>query len=516
MSLVSSLFAKNPVEQKIPLKEILAEFTDYAVQTQADWHVPGMAIAIVKGDQIIYVRGFGKRTTEDDPVTPDTIFDIASLTKSFTATLLAMQIDEGKYAWNSKIVKLYPKFKLYDPNTTKEFEVQDLMAHDSGLPEGTLSAMGSFGYSIDHALYALRFIKPIAPFRSEFAYQNIFPMLAGEIIQKLSGKSYTDNLHQRLFSRLQMNHSYTEYEEKLYRLKDVAQPFDFISGQEYAYPIHSSYSSKLRASEKAAGSSGGIHSSATDIAKWLIFNINNGAIGDTQLVTVKNMNFIHSPVTFIKDATPESKTKENTQNISGQGWFIDKQRYRPYTLLYHAGGGTGMHALMAYIPDEKIGIVVLTNTWGNKVPEALYQRFFDLYMNKNPLKNWSKIYLQEQAATEAGNNAKVKPDQCQMIENPNLEKYIGTYYNRVFGNLKVTKQGDHLNLTIGPIGVVWKLTYCNDNIMRAYWPNPYGLNFAMLSNGQNLIEFTTEPKNAIQKMTVPYLNSNGYGVFIKK
>ncbi len=497
-------------QSAVPMNEILSQFTTYAKQTQADWHVPGVAVAIVQNDKMIYAQGFGERNTEGVPVTPNTIFDIASLTKSFTAALLAMQIDEGKYAWNTKVVTLYPQFKLYDPNTTQAFEVQDLLAHDSGLPEDATDALGNFGYSTDHTIYALRFIQPVAPFRTAFAYEDIFPMLAGEIIQKTSGESYAANLHQHLFDPLQMNRSYTDTEAKLYELSNRAQPFAYDAGQDYPYPMSPIFLSKLMASQKDAGGSGGIHSSVADMATWLIFNMNNGAIGNKQLISTKSMGFIHAPLNLITSSSHDISLNGEAEQAYGEGWFIDKQEYAPDTVLYHPGGGTGMHALMAYIPEEKIGIVILTNTWGNKVPEALYQRFFDLYFGKTPLQDWSKIYLQEQTTSIS------QPDQCQVSATPDLEKYVGRYYNPVYENLVISKEGDHLVLHIGPIGITWELTPCQNNVLKAYWPNPYGMKFPMISNGQDLIAFTTGPNGAIQTMTIPFLNSDGSGVFVKK
>ncbi|MCX7123382.1 MAG: serine hydrolase [Gammaproteobacteria bacterium] len=505
-------FAVSSVPPQMPMSELLSQLTSYAEQTQADWHVPGMAIAVVQNGKTIYAQGFGERNAEGAPVTPDTIFDIASLTKSFTATLLAMQIDEGKYSWDTKVLKLYPQFKLYDPETTQKFEVQDLLAHDSGLPEDATDVLGSFGYSIDHTIYALRFIKPVAPFRSEFAYEDIFPMLAGEIIQKEGSASYAAILHQRLFFPLQMNDSYVDTEDKLYELSNVAQAFAYVSGQQYVYPMNPSYFVKLRALQKDPGGSGGIHSSAADLAKWLIFNMNNGLVDGHQIVSAANMNFIHSPHTLITSSTPEMQLNGETEKAYGEGWFIDAQEYKPYTVLYHGGGGTGMHALMAYIPQEKIGIVILTNTWGNKVPEAIYQRFFDLYFNKQPLKDWNKIYLQSQAV----DNTASQPDQCLAVKTADLDQYVGTYYNPMFGNLVISKEGNHLSLSIGPIGMKWRLTYCQNNVLQAYWPNPYGMNIPMLSSGQDLIHFATSPNKKIQTMTIPSLNDNGSGVFVKK
>lgn len=358
--------------------ETLAQFTAYAQQTQKEWQVPGMAIAIVDNGKVIYARGFGKRDENGLPVSPATIFDIASLTKSFTATLLALQIDQDKYAWYSTVHQLYPSFRLYDSQTTNAFAVKDLMAHDSGLPEDTLNTLNDFGYSTDTMLEALRFIKPVAPLRSMFAYQDIFSELAKKIIEKASGENYTGTLQRGLLTPLHMQQTYTRIETTLHQLSNVAQPFQYYLGKNYPYPKASPYLTQAWALEPGMAG-GGIHSNVIDLAKWLIFNINDGWVENAQLVSKKNMAFLHSPQTVISLAANGDITQ-----AYGEGWYIDRQAYKPYTVIYHPGGGTGTHALMAYMPEKKIGIVILTNQWGNKVPEILYKKYFDLYLQRTP------------------------------------------------------------------------------------------------------------------------------------
>ena len=459
------------------------QFTAYAKKAQADWQVPGMSIAIVENGQIVYAQGFGERNANGDPVTADTIFDIASLTKSFTAALLTLQIDQGKYTWDTPVHTLYPQFQVYNPKTTEEFAVRDLIAHDSGLPADALDGLGNFGYSAEANMNAVRFIKPVAPFRSVFAYQDVFLEFARQIIQESSGESYTANLHRYLFGPLGMSDSYTRTEPVLNQLTNVAQPFQYYLGQNYPYPKDSPYLSKIwELNPGLAG--GGIHSSAVDMAKWLIFNMNNGLAGNVQLISEKNMDYIHSPQTVIAKSASGA-----VEQAYGEGWYIDKQEYAPYTVLYHPGGGTGTHAFMAYIPEKKIGIVILTNQWGNKVPEALYQRFFDLYFHRSPMLDWNKIYL-EQSRPNVKNKI-VQADPCQGGSGHSLEKYIGTYYNPVYGNLVIASQGrNKISLSIGPQHMLWQLNYCQNNLLQAHWPNPSGIPVPMLGAGQDLINFT--------------------------
>ncbi len=493
---------------------ILPQFTQYAEQVRKDWEAPGMAVAIVQNDKIIYIKGFGQRNTKAEAVTPDTVFGIGSITKSFTAALLATQIDEGKYGWNTKVVKLDPQFKLYDSNTTKAFEVRDLLAHDSGLPEEALDALaGNFGYSPEHNMYALRFIKPVAPFRTQFAYQDTLLEFAKKIIEQISGKSFAENLHEHIFNPLQMNHSYLTTEVALKQLHNIAEPYTYYQNKNYTFPKTYPYLSQRWALQQGLAG-GGIKSSACDIAKWLIFNMNNGAINNKQLISAQNMDFIHSPQTLIKSSARDVNLKDNTQQAYGEGWFIDKETYKPYNVLYHAGSDTGMHGMVAYIPDIKIGIVILTNQYTNKVPEALYRRFFDLYLNKLPLKDWSKFYLDERA-NDTKQNAMQKQINCQANKNISLKKYTGIYNNSVYGDLIMSKQKNHLLLSIGPQQITWILTPCQTDIFKAYWPNP-GMDIPMLPSGQDLVKFSTKPNGSVNEMEIPFLNNDGSGVFVKK
>ncbi len=508
--LASSIcFATTAMSTQPVAQKTLDNFTHYAIQVQQQWQVPGMAIAIAKGDRIIYAKGFGQRNSQGAPVTANTIFSIASMTKSFTAALLAQQIDAKKYNWDTKVTQLYPAFKLYSAKTTEAFTVRDLIAHNSGLPAEAENALANFGYSSDHTIAALRFIKPVTPFRKTFAYQDIFLEIAKKIIEKYSGASYATTLHQQLFTPLQMNHSYVRTEEQLKTLPNVAQPFVYYAGKVYPYPQDFPYLAKMWALAPGAAS-GGIKSTAIDMARWLIFNMNNGKIGNRQLISKKNMRFIHTPQTIIK-----TTQGGNIAQAYAEGWFYDNQSYQPYTVLYHPGGETGMHGLMAYIPQKKIAIVILTNQYTNKVPEALYRRFFDLYLDKKPLKDWSRIYLQQRAKALAA-AMQTKTAICHHGQNDNLNKYVGTYYNPVYGNLLLSKQNGQLALTIGPQKITWQLTPCQHNTLKAYWPNPSNMPIPMLSSGADLITFTTDRNNRVNTMTIPFLNDDGSATFIKK
>lgn len=489
------------------LEKIFVDFTQYAKQARKDWQVPGVAIAIVKDNKIIYAKGFGVRNSKGELVTPETIFNTASLTKSFTAALLAKQIEEGKYSWDTKVQQLYPDFKLYDPKATQEFAIKDLVAHNSGLPDHALQNLSDFGYDQDYMLHALRFVKPEAPFRKKYAYQNIFLAVAQKIIEKTSGINYTANLHEKLFKPLSMQNSYTWLEDTS-KLDSVAQPYFYDHGKVTAIPANWLYWQMWAIAPWVAA--GGIMSSAIDIAKWLIFHMNNGAVNGKQLIEVANMNFMHAPYTRIKTAT-NGAIKE----AYGEGWFINTQQYAPYTTLDHPGDCDGVNALMKYIPEAKIGIVFLTNQSSNLMLEALANRFFALYFNQ-PLKDWSKIELIKRKQNERKMLSAIP--KCKPVKVKNLDQYVGTYNNEVYGDVIVAKNGDHLMLTIGPKKIKWSLMPCKKNIFKAYWQNFSNLDIPIFFGKDKLIKFIPNSKaaNTISKMQVNYLNGDGSGVFIKK
>jgi hypothetical protein len=217
------------------------------------------------------------------------------------------------------------------------------------------------------------------------------------------------------------------------------------------------------------------------------------------------MAFIHDPQTLISTFS-NGKIKQ----AYGEGWYIDKQKYKPYTVLYHPGGGTGAHAFMAYIPEKKIGIVILTNQWGNKVPEALYQRYFDLYLKRDTMLNWNKIYLKKYRKIIRAQDNVSQSDLCSNVERADLSRYIGTYYNSIYGKLVISADKDNqLALSIGPQHIIWYLTHCQKNMLKAYWPNPSHMPIPMLGDGQNLIKFTEGIDHEVQSMTISYLSENG-------
>ena len=207
-----------------PSKQMLQNFEQYVQKAMKEWNVPGMAIGIMQGNKVIYTRGFGVKTLgSDDPVNPDTIFQIGSITKSFTAALTAMVVDEGKLKWEDKVSDYLPDFILYDPWVTREFQVVDLMAQRSGLPPHAGDSLYILGYDRTYIKHALRYIQPVSSFRSQYSYVNVLFLYVADLVEKVLGKSWEQCVDERIFKPLEMSNSSVDM-QSFVAAKNVASP----------------------------------------------------------------------------------------------------------------------------------------------------------------------------------------------------------------------------------------------------------------------------------------------------
>jgi CubicO group peptidase (beta-lactamase class C family) len=167
-----------------------------------------MAVAIVKGDELVYSRGFGSRVLNGtEPITPDTVFQLGSASKAFTAAVVAKQVDAGRLDWNSRLIDYLPDFRLYDPWVTREFTVTDALSHRSGLPANAGNFLITLGFDGNYAMHAIRNIQPAYSFRSASGYSNILPLWAARLVENVTGKSWEEDVETEIFDQLAMNNS---------------------------------------------------------------------------------------------------------------------------------------------------------------------------------------------------------------------------------------------------------------------------------------------------------------------
>ncbi len=370
-------------EVKVPsdkeLQAMLVDFEEYAEKSMRDWETPGMAVTIVQGDDIVYTKAFGVKTHEgDDPVTTDTIFQIGSTSKAFTAALIAMLVDEGKVGWKDPVIEHLPDFEMYDPWVTREFMVEDLMAQRSGMPSHAIDGLVLFGFDRDHVRHALRYVKPISSFRSEFAYQNNLFLAASELIEKHTGKNWEENIKERIFEPLGMSDSSMDM-KSFQEGKDTTSLHHRLGDKIITLPENWPYLSWTYVYAPA----GGINSNIIDMAKWLKFQVNSGVFDGRRLLSQENMDFMHTPKTIA------------ALSLGRKEYYCEAWVYRenvPYPIVWHNGGTTGCKTMVAIVPEAKVGVVVLSNLIDSMLPEALAFRFFDRYL-EGPDVDWSTQML---------------------------------------------------------------------------------------------------------------------------
>jgi len=434
-------------------------FDDYVNKAMRDWEVPGIAIAVVKDDKVVFTKGYGvKKLGDPAPVDERTLFAIGSSSKAFTAASIAMLVDEGKLKWDDPATKYLPGFEMFDPYVTRELTVRDLLAHRSGLERGDLLWYGS-ELSRDDILRRTRYLKPTWGLRSNFGYQNLMFLAAGQVVDKVNGKSWDEFIAQRIFTPLGMTSSNTSTK-------------GFKSGDNVATP-HAKFDEKVepiawRNIDNIAPA-GSINSNAVDMAQWVRLQLGQGSYQNQRLFSSGAAKEMHTPQTIIPlQGSMEMIYPEAHFLTYGLGWFLSD--FRGKKIVEHGGAIDGMRAQVALMPEEKLGVVILTNLHGTSLPHILMYKVFDAYMGSLQQRDWAGDLLKTLKTLQQKSREAEKKQEAERVRNtrPSLapEKYAGTYKNDLYGEVKVTNTKGKLGVRFGP-AFVSDLEHWNYDTFRA-------------------------------------------------
>lgn len=443
----------------------LDAYVDAALRT---WQVPGLALAVVRNDSVVYARGYGVRELgKPAPVDARTVFAIGSSTKAFTAAAVAMLVDEKKVALDAPASAYLPTFQLSDPYASRELTVRDLLSHRSGLARGELVWYGS-GYDRDEILRHVRFMQPSWSFRSQFGYQNIMYLAAGQVAAHAANASWDDLVATRIFAPLGMTASSTSV-RAVAGLPDVATPHalvDTLAGPGVVRPV------AWRNIDNIAPA-GSINSTALDMAQWVRLQLGRGAYGGRRLVSEKLMDEMHTPQIAIPIDTGARRLNPYTHFSNyGMGWFLED--YRGREVWHHGGNVDGFTALAAMLPEEKLGLVVLTNMNGTGLPMAVMRRVWDLQL-RAPTRDWSGDMYARTAQLRARAKAAEQKLAAQRVAGTRpafpLAAYAGTYVDSLYGTVQVREDGGKLRMDFGPN---WHgdLTHWHYDVFRTRFDTP--------------------------------------------
>lgn len=416
------------------VKDSLDVYTSRALK---EWQVPGIAVCIVKDGKVIMMKGYGvKEINGTDKVDENTLFMIGSNTKAFTATALALLDAEKKLSLDDKVTKWISSFALDNKAAGEQAIIRDLLCHRIGFQ----TFQGDFTYWTSNLTRAdviekMSHIKATYPFRTTWGYTNAAFLTAGEIIPKVTGMQWEDFIKERIFTPLGMTNTLA-LSKDFPNAPNRCQPHTIADGKLIKIPI---------CSIDNLAPAGSIGSSVNDMSKWILMQLNNGKVGDKQIIPASALAQTRTPHSILGNGG--HMFNKGHFALYGLGWFLEE--YCGRKIISHTGGVNGFVTSVTLIPEEKLGILVFTNTDQNAFYEALKWEILDAYLG-NPYRNYSKIYLDyttKQNDTEAKNDkalsdsAALKPAAALP-----LSAYTGNYFNDVYGNMRVVTENKELRM----------------------------------------------------------------------
>jgi CubicO group peptidase (beta-lactamase class C family) len=441
VSLVVFLFALTPVlAQQAPPTDL----DEYVARSMKTFEVPGMAIAIVKDNKVVLLKGYGVRKLGDaTPVDENTLFGIGSNTKAFTAAALATLVDEGKISWDDPVYERLKGFEMYDPYVAKEMKIRDLLCHRSGLGlgEGDLMFWPHTTFTRDDVVYRLRYLKPKTSFRTTYAYNNLMFVTAGQVVAEVSGRSWDEYIREKFFLPLGMkntNSSATAFKAG----DDWASPHSKVEGKLQAIPIENLDN---------AGPAGSINSSVADMSKWVLLQLNHGKIPGTETTIFSEQSsrtmWAQQMVVPVGRAPEELKNLQAHFSGYGMGWGL--RDYKGCKLVSHSGGVAGFVTRVMLVPEENLGVVILTNAEEDAAYESVLFHILDSYL-PGPTEDYIagfKTFIDKQRKDT--NETMSKAAQSRAADSkPSLalDKYAGDYSDPWYGKVTIRQDNGALLL----------------------------------------------------------------------
>lgn len=427
--------------------------------------VPGLSLAIVYKGEVIYAGGFGTRTMcANEPVDEQTVFAIASMSKSMTAACLGMLVEDGRLNWDDPVAEYLPGFRMVDPVASNGIRVRDLLIHNSGLRDvsGGTIWYGS-DYDRDEVVRRIRYLKPVSDFRSQFAYQNVLYLAAGQVAAAVSGMSWDALVRSRLFTPLGMACSSTLLGE-LDAMDNVATPHAPVRGQLQPVPYRN---------HDNVGPAASVNSCALDLARYVRMFLEGGA-GVLQPETVAELFHPQTIVPF--EVLPRGAGRLNASfRAYGLGWYL--QDYAGQKLVYHSGGVDGMRGRISMLPEHQFGVVVLSNAEVREAYLIATLAMLDAFLGL-PAYDWEGVLraaldehsMQDREQAARRNAARRKGTHPSL----SMEDYAGLYADRGHGEIYLEIQDGRLVLRFGHTpAFTADLEHWHLDTFMLHWRDPY-------------------------------------------
>ena len=457
------------------------------------FEVPGLAVTIVKGDDVLVQQGFGLRDRERDlPVTENTAFPLASVTKAFTAALVGALVDDGLLDWDRPVRQDILGFQLYDPVATERTTPRDLLSHRTGLPRHDIVWYHAPPMDRSEIVRRLRYLEPSKDFRTTWQYNNLCYLTAGHLCEVVTGKTWEDLVRDRLFASLGMKSS----------------GFDSSEAAEAAVP-YAERKQELQAVDPYTADSvapaGAIHATIGDLTRWLQCILGKGELDGSTVLSADTVTQLLKPHTVMN----EPSLFPDVSNTSyGLGWFIGT--YRGHKLVHHGGNIDGATSLVTMLPEQGIGIAFLSNRGGTLLRGALSYHVFDTLLELEPRPWAEQIHAIEKSMSGGAREAKERGKQAAVRgtkpSHP-VADYAGIYTHPAYGSIEISVSGDGKQLVPSWRGLKVELVHRHYDVFDLEAPE--------LETARIAFRFTTDAEGFIDGFSAPFEPSVSPSVFTR-
>jgi CubicO group peptidase (beta-lactamase class C family) len=429
--------------QTAPVANNHEDWDAIANKALAEFKIPGASVAVVQDGKVIYSKGFGFRDVEKKlPVTPDTLFAIGSISKSFTSLVFATQNDEGVVDWDKPIRNYVPAFQLEDHFAADHATAKDLLSHRSGLPGHDLVWYTS-DFTREDLFHRVQYLKPNKEFRYGYQYCNLMIMTMGYVEGQVAHSSWEALVRTRIFQPLGMTTSNFSVNDSQ-KTPDFAQPYSIKKEVVTKVPFKN---------VDVIGPAGSINSSANEMARYAVLHLGDGTYNGKRVVSQSNLKLVHTGVTPVGEL-PEFFTQNGLGPMSyAMGW-VDTT-FRGHHMVWHNGGIDGFHSLLTMLPEDKVAVVILTNLDNHHALEPIAYSIFDRVLGLSPepwIDRFKALSDKQKKAQEEAEKKKTPPTKPTTPASHPLADFAGDYVNPGYGTVKIAVSGDDLTLTLNQMG----------------------------------------------------------------
>lgn len=431
-------------------------FDEYCQKTLDEWMIPGMAVVVVKDGKTVFMKGYGKTSLSEDakPVDEKTQFVIASTSKAFTGALLANVMDDySGIRWDDKVKDHLQDFRLYDQWATDNMMIKEVMTHHTGWKTYALDDLPFFGFDRDGLYNLFGVIKPSYGFRSKYAYNNEMYTVAAKIVEKYTGKSWDDNMAERIFKPLKMNNTTTVL-HGFWDNPQLASPCRVLHEGDSLYAVERDDREDAYRWIQAVAPAAAVVTCVEDMQNWLKMHLDHGVFEGDTIISRKNHDYLFYPQTI---------TSYDDERLCayGQGWTIEQNPHGRY--IRHTGLAYGYTAIVGLVPDLNLGVAILTNNGSTSDPQAaIVRQLMAMYYGEAKGKDFSAEYLADYLAPEKEKAAAEEKEPQPALP---YGAYLGRYELKGFGTAEIYSMGDSLGIRLNDV-VDSPMEHIDGNVFR--------------------------------------------------